>query len=237
MDKTDLGPRTLTIDELPKIHSFDEPTISWLLNMPKPTALRFIAKSVPIRTLSHIWKQLHELLLQDDQASHKLQPNDQPAKEEAFISQIMATTFPTLEELSLAQQTDPVTAPIYQFVLNGRQGPEPQNAYTRYLPYLRIMNDVLFLREEASNGLITTDAVIAPTSLQKRIIHAVHTDPTMAHPGQKATYLAIASRAFWPKMRRDISRYCADCDPCIRTRHHVKTHAGLLQTQRRRDYR
>ena len=231
LDREDLGPRTLTIKELASFHSFDRPTIAFLENIAKGSAMEFIARSVPVQTLTHIWRQIENMLKKRDDNNLKLHPEIAPTVNETFVSKALETVFPPLEELSRAQQSDPEIAPVYNYVADNKVGPAPQNVYTRYLPYLRMHQGVLFLRDELSDGMITTDAVVIPTSLREQVIRAIHSDPTMAHPGQFATYLAVASRAFWPHMRKQISKYCSDCGPCKKTRHQTRTHAGQLRTQ------
>lgn len=56
-----------------------------------------------------------------------------------------------------------------------------------------------------------------PTSLRKQIIAYLH---GLAHPGRKNSIKFIASKYFWPKMKKDIEEYVTTCITC----QHTKTH-------------
>ena len=55
---------------------------------------------------------------------------------------------------------------------------------------------------------------IPKTSLREKIIHDKHEGGLAAHVGRDKTFDAIEERFYWPKMRKEISKYVQCCFIC-----------------------
>jgi len=238
--KDTLGPRLLTIPELAMLHSYDEKAIAFLANQTKPAAMGYIARGIPVKTLTALYDSFAKHLQHDDDLLNKpVTPLVVPTEAAISVSQVMSGqtgVFPDLETIAAKQRKDSDINPLFDYIKNGKRDEDrPRGPYYKYAPFMCIHKDVLFYREVLSNGEVITDAVVVPTDLRQDVMQAVHTDPFMAHPGLEATKLAIKERAFWPKMNRNIISYHADCGPCKKARHQTRTHAGMLRSQLFRD--
>jgi hypothetical protein len=56
-----------------------------------------------------------------------------------------------------------------------------------------------------------------------------HDTPLSIHPGSTKMYQDIRQRYWWPKMKRDIARYVAECDVCHRIKAEHQRPTGTLQ--------
>jgi hypothetical protein len=60
--------------------------------------------------------------------------------------------------------------------------------------------------------------IYVPDPLTHHVIASCHDDPTMGHPGRTATLTNVATRFWWPTMRKDVEDFVKKCDVCQRTK-------------------
>nr|VZI42386.1 unnamed protein product [Spirometra erinaceieuropaei] len=139
-----------------------------------------------------------------------------PDVQRAGVNAIVVSE-PTRHEWVTAQTTDPDTATIYRHMSLGLPKPAEremrgasQNArlLLNQWPYLTIENDILFLRDPASNRL----QPVVPGCLVDSVLTDLHTQ--LGHSGQRRTELAARSRSWWPQLRSAVQRFCQFCARC-----------------------
>lgn len=90
-----------------------------------------------------------------------------------------------------------------------------------------------------SNGILyrysydndTDDAqLVVPIQNQLSILQAYHDDPTAGHYGIDRTFARIASRYYWPNMRKHITAHISQCIECQRYKTTNLKPAGLIQS-------
>ena len=79
------------------------------------------------------------------------------------------------------------------------------------------LNDGLLLRKWARvvNG-VRLDAVVqvvVPCRFQDLVLGASH-DGVAGHLGVRKTYDRVLRHFFWPRLKRDVARYCTTCNTC-----------------------
>ena len=57
--------------------------------------------------------------------------------------------------------------------------------------------------------------ILVPENLRHKLVQIAH---DTAHQGGRLTFQALASRYFWPHMRRDVDQYVSACDGCARAK-------------------
>ncbi|BHF70554.1 hypothetical protein SprV_0301360600 [Sparganum proliferum] len=116
-----------------------------------------------------------------------------------------------------AHRTDPDTSTIYHHLRNNLNKPleadmrgSSQNAriLLHHWPHLLLDNDILFLRDSASQRL----RPVVPGCLMESVLADLHAE--LGHCGQKRTKLAARARFFWPQLRASTYHFCQSCDTC-----------------------
>jgi hypothetical protein len=65
--------------------------------------------------------------------------------------------------------------------------------------------------------------------LRKKIFDEAHTSKYSIHPGSTKMYHDLKAQFWWTRMKRETTRYVADCDTSQRVKVDHMRHAGLLQ--------
>ena len=60
--------------------------------------------------------------------------------------------------------------------------------------------------------------LVAPSEIRMTIFKELHSNRTAGHFGRDKTISAIKRRFFWSGMRKDIKRWCKECDLCARAK-------------------
>lgn len=60
--------------------------------------------------------------------------------------------------------------------------------------------------------------IVIPQSLRQLLLQTAH--DTSGHMGVKKTYTLLLKRFFWPKLKRDVSKYIQSCHTCQLTGKH-----------------
>nr|VZI26335.1 unnamed protein product [Spirometra erinaceieuropaei] len=116
-----------------------------------------------------------------------------------------------------AQRTDPDTSTIYRHLMNNLNKPleadmrgSSHNAciLLHQWPHLLLDNDILFLRDSASQRL----RPVVPGCLVESVLADLHAE--LGHCGQKRTELAAHARFWWPQLRASIYHFRQSCDTC-----------------------
>ena len=66
---------------------------------------------------------------------------------------------------------------------------------------------------------------IVPPAWTKRVFEATH---ELSHPGVKPTLKAVSSRFVWPGLKRDVRRWCQECQPCQTSKIQKHVHSPLV---------
>lgn len=68
-----------------------------------------------------------------------------------------------------------------------------------------------------------------PKKLQPFIMKEIHDSPLeSAHAGPERFWKSLSSRFYWPRMKKDVLRFCNSCDVCQKTKHSNFNRYGLL---------
>lgn len=114
---------------------------------------------------------------------------------------------PTLEDIKIAQHTDPQLSKIISEIKNSTHRP------SKTKPYYELQNDLLvhisFLAR-AGRKIKATQTVI-PNRYKPHILAANH----LSHFGHYKTYQAIREKYFWTNMYADTKNYVQSCKICM----------------------
>ncbi|GBM07666.1 Retrovirus-related Pol polyprotein from transposon 412 [Araneus ventricosus] len=72
--------------------------------------------------------------------------------------------------------------------------------------------------------------LVVPCHERERVLQQYHDSPTAGHSGSEGTYFKIASRYYFPGMRKFIAEYVKNCAECNRYKPNNQKPAGLLKT-------
>ena len=56
--------------------------------------------------------------------------------------------------------------------------------------------------------------IVVPKSYRQEILSLAHETPLAGHLGVNKTYNKILNHFYWPKMRRDVAKFCQSCHTC-----------------------
>lgn len=82
------------------------------------------------------------------------------------------------------------------------------------------------------NGVIRYESQIwlgSNTTLQHKVMEALHASPVGGHSGAPATYIKIKQIFFWKVMKRDIWNFVQSCAICLQSKPDRAKYPGLLQ--------
>ncbi|XP_035212577.1 protein NYNRIN-like [Stegodyphus dumicola] len=91
------------------------------------------------------------------------------------------------------------------------------------------MNQGVLYRYSSNTESEEAQLVVSCQELE-RVLQQYHDSPTAGHCGAEGKYHKIASRYYFPGMRKYISEYVKNCAECIRYKPNNQKPAGLLRT-------
>jgi hypothetical protein len=85
--------------------------------------------------------------------------------------------------------------------------------------------------EDAEGVLWFKDRLVVSkkATLQKKILHRIHTSRYSIHPGSTKMYHDLRQQFLWTRMKRKIARYVSECDTCWKVNVDYMKLGGLLQ--------
>ncbi|KAK3099399.1 hypothetical protein FSP39_003829 [Pinctada imbricata] len=81
---------------------------------------------------------------------------------------------------------------------------------------LKMQNDLLYYEWHFDDRIRLL--LVAPKEIKKKIFTELHSQRIAGHLGRDRSISAIKRRFFWPGMRKDIARWCRQCDTCARAK-------------------
>ena len=157
---------------------------------------------------------------------------------EPMVNAIRFNQLWTNEQMSVAQQTDPDLALIYQYKAENKPKPDRKEmsasslaakAYWGEWERIELNNDILYRRWESDDGSLIVKQLLLPHEYQPIVLRHLHDDRTSAHLGRKRTIAKVQQRFHWYKLRDYISRYIRSCDVCQRRKRPGLTPRAPLQ--------
>jgi len=137
------------------------------------------------------------------------------------------------EKVREFQAEDPDLGPLVEWLTEG-QTPSPdvlrqQSLETRNLwsqvPAVHLFDGTLVRK------LFNEDSaqLIVPHRLRKAFFDQSHSGPLAAHLGAQRTFLQLKSGYYWPGLKRDVIRWCRECDVCAQCKGPPTRRQGRLQ--------
>jgi len=71
--------------------------------------------------------------------------------------------------------------------------------------------------------------LIVAHRLRKAFFDQSHSGPLAAHLGAQRTFLQLKSGYYWPGLKRDVIRWCRECDVCAQCKGPPTRRQGRLQ--------
>ncbi|KAJ3473679.1 hypothetical protein NLI96_g12880 [Meripilus lineatus] len=106
--------------------------------------------------------------------------------------------------------------------LHPSANPDSWNAADRFF---KDAKGLLFFRDADFHARLCV-----PRSVQSIVLKEAHDSPfDSAHEGPEKLWKKLSSRFYWPRMKRDILRFCASCDVCQKTKPTNFNKYGRLQ--------
>lgn len=70
--------------------------------------------------------------------------------------------------------------------------------------------------------------LVVPKKYRSELLRECHDDPTSAHLGCFKTLQKLGEKYYWPKMKRDVSRYVRRCEVCLGSKSPTFARFGLM---------
>ena len=83
---------------------------------------------------------------------------------------------------------------------------------------LEIVDGVLYRRWIPKSLQREQLQLITPKLVRDKILYQLHSARAGGHLGVKRTLMKIRQRFFWPRCKRDVERWCQQCDACARVK-------------------
>jgi len=94
---------------------------------------------------------------------------------------------------------------------------------------LHMVNGLL-MRKQGKSQDLRDYRVIAPYALRQRILSLLHDTRMGGHQGVVRTTALVSARFWWPRMKRDVERWCKYCHKCQQRKTGPNWHAPLQQS-------
>ncbi|CAB4020149.1 Hypothetical predicted protein [Paramuricea clavata] len=79
---------------------------------------------------------------------------------------------------------------------------------------LRLVDGIMYRVWEHPRASDETLQIVVPKALRKQIFDLLHDSKTGGHFGINKTIGKIKAKFYWPKLRDDVKKWCAQCDLC-----------------------
>ena len=144
----------------------------------------------------------------------------------------------TTAEMTDKQKTDPEIGAVIQLRLQQEERPpiteimtesEAAKALWSQWELLEVRDGRVYRRLPAKGDRPEYLQLVVPTELQKDLMRRSHTHMCAGHLGFKKTAEQVQRRAYWVGWRRDVERFCRQCDECNRYHRGRLPKTALLQ--------
>jgi len=136
------------------------------------------------------------------------------------------------------QCSDTEIGPIVRLLLNQKEQPTVQelaaeSECTKFYAAIwfawRIVDGVVY-RNKSPGGSDESDLqLLTPVCLRQEMLRYAHTGLTDGHLGRRKTICQLRRRCYWKSFRKDVERYCRQCDQCVQYWRGKLPKTGLLQ--------
>ncbi len=79
---------------------------------------------------------------------------------------------------------------------------------------MAIIDGVLHRRWENDSGSTVKWQVVVPVEKRTEVLHHTHDTPAAGHMGVRRTTMRVKEGFFWVGIKRDVRKYCRQCDDC-----------------------
>jgi hypothetical protein len=144
----------------------------------------------------------------------------------------LVDVMPTRDELAALQAADPECMKLLQWIKTGRPKSavaELPHQWRKYARYLTKMEGVLFFRPVLNPHGDLIEVPVLPSSLRLGVLKAMHYDPLMCHPSDKALYALSRKRYFWPGLGSDCKLVVNQCGHCSRAKATKRMGIGMTK--------
>lgn len=140
------------------------------------------------------------------------------------------------EELQQMQESDADLKQVLQWVTAGVKPDKkilaPCSRVVKNMihlwPSLQVKNGVLYrCWSRRKRGDIFQ--LVAPVELRQEIFRQLHCVRHGGHFGVRRTLSAMRNRFYWPNLKEDVRRWCAECEACASAKHSPRCNAKLQQ--------
>ena len=160
-----------------------------------------------------------------------------PADVTDIPGQPLKMPLPTVDAVRTEQTADSFSREIISYLSTSKQHEwllenAPENGHERFkkkASQFRLIDDLLCYMDPTSSDDASEfqaggkPRVYVPLSMRQSFMHAYHTASN--HAGIARTYALMIARVWWPRMRRDVRRFCRACHVCARAKV-AQIHAG-----------
>lgn len=137
------------------------------------------------------------------------------------IQAIDASPVRTRADLQLLQSDDPV---LRAFLVYWRRGKPPTALerakespavveLVRQWANIQEHGGVLYRQSHVPGGSVKVMQLLLPQLLHEEVLTALHNNH--GHQGVERTTILVCQRCYWPFMRKDIKRWCCECQRCL----------------------
>ena len=148
---------------------------------------------------------------------------DSPTSEEEVESGEDEGPQHTPEEWVRAQDADAMTKEMKEWYAEGRVPPTPElvgrgyepRAWASQLERLTMINGVIGRWWTGPAGRNYFQLAV-PAAQRAEVLHMCHGAPLAGHLGRNRTLRKVQEGFYWPDFRRDVTSWCARCEPCVR---------------------
>ena len=154
----------------------------------------------------------------------KVTDNQRTYSAEATVPELTEANV-TTAEMTYKQKTDPEIGAVIQLHLQqeGRQPItkimtelEAAKALWSQWELLEVKDGRVYRRLPAKGDRPEYLQLVVPAELQKDVMRRSHTHMCAGHLGFRKTADQVQRRAYWVGWRRDVKRFCRQCDDCNR---------------------
>ena len=140
--------------------------------------------------------------------------------------------------MAVLQLQDPDIGPILKLRLQQTNQPRPEEIFTESEAVkilwgqwhcLLVKDGILYRRLYAKDGRPPTLQLVVPTQKRTEFIGACHQGMTGGHRAFRSTVDQVRRRGFWSGWRRDVQKYCRQCQSCCSYHRGHLPRSGPLQ--------
>ena len=140
--------------------------------------------------------------------------------------------------MAILQSQDPDIGPVLRLRVQQDHQPRPEEISTEseaaknlwsQWHCLVVRDRILFRRLYAKDGRPPALQLVVPTVKRTEFIKSCHEGMTGGHRAFRSTLEQVRRRGFWYGWRRDVQRYCRQCQNCSSYHRGHLAHAGPLQ--------